>query len=80
MFFKRKSKNNCEHDWHELETAMETEFLPYGFMESEKHENSYIYCPKCNSRNKVRSDEWKRIEKAQEIKKEYNRKNVNGGI
>lgn len=66
-----KKKPSCEHEWFELDTKreLETEAIAGIIIESEWHVNTYIYCPKCHTRNKVRGDEWKRIEKAQQIRK-----------
>ena len=68
MFWKRK----CKHDWHLLDSK--EEYITYhivGVPNTQIEKRSYIYCPKCDKRDVVSADEWRRIERAQSIKRQY---------
>lgn len=77
MFFRRKKKPECEHkcdhEWFELESVRElVDISTFIYPDFEFVNFSHIFCPKCSKRLKVRQTEWKRTEKAQRIKREYN--------
>lgn len=70
MYWWKKKK--CRHDWHELTTKNEEVLvLIANEIEIEHHDFTYIYCPKCDESKKVYTEEWLRIKKAQEIKRQY---------
>lgn len=73
--FWRKKKIKCEHDWHELLSRTETVFYHTGYMvDSKNFDYTYIFCPICNTSEKISSSKWEIKKKAQEIKENYKAK------
>lgn len=70
MFWKKRF---CNHDFHHVQDTL----VEVGhYMDSELDSACWIFCPKCKKEERVRLTEWKRIEKQQEITKEYIQQNI----
>lgn len=77
---KREIKNICNHNWHKLLTIEECNYDLDSIYPEEYNTFSYIYCPKCNTRNKIISFEWELMKKEKEIDKNWRSENMNINI
>lgn len=56
----------CEHDFKEVDT-----YTDYIYDLGKAISKTILYCPKCDKKKTVYTDDWKRKKKIERIKKSY---------